>query len=197
MDNLKKLNRRTNWALALVTLSLLLVLVNTFSTAKYMEKNNEAWDKQVQINQKVIKTLEATPSATPAPKIGVKGTSIPVKTNPTILTLLNAKRVSRGLGTLSFDYRLANGATARATDLFNKNQWSHEGMNAALVAARLPNGWYSENLAKGYNNDPVLIVDAWEASPLHAQKMFDPNCTLAGWGSYQTYTVLWLGVCGQ
>jgi len=113
-----------------------------------------------------------------------------------VLSLVNAKRKEKGLSALVWNQKIANGASLRAKKISSNAQWSHDGLSQALWNAGLRN-WYSENLAKGFKNDPTQIVNAWVNSPTHAEKMFDERCTQAGIGSYGEITVLWMGVCGQ
>ncbi len=142
-----------------------------------------------------IVTPSSVPTLTATPSGKVEGKSTTTSKQSAILYLVNEKRKVRGLRTLAYSAKITNGAQRRATALSNSGQWSHDGLNQAVTRAGLV-GTYSENLAQGYGGDPASIVNAWEASPIHAKFMFNPACSIGGIGIYGNIVVLWMGVCG-
>ena len=112
---------------------------------------------------------------------------------PDILNHINNAREVRGLGKLSYSPSIANGAEMRAEELSINKQQSHDGLNEAIDKAGLPPGNYGENFAIFFEGNNNRIVEAWIASPKHAEIMFDPSYTMAGIGRFEDYVVLWLG----
>ena len=100
-------------------------------------------------------------------------------TSQQLVVLTNEKRQENGDLPLVLNDGLSQAAANKATDMFNKNYWSHNAPDGTtpwvfIKAAGYNYTYAGENLARGYNNASD-VVNAWMASPEHRQNMLSPN----------------------
>ena len=108
-------------------------------------------------------------------------------------------------GTLSWNGRLQQAATAHSQDMETRNYFSHTGADGSTPAQRITAtgySWYSigENIAAGFPS-AATVIDAWMASDGHCENLMNPVFTevavscvpRSGTGTYTTYWSMELG----
>lgn len=126
-----------------------------------------------------------------------------------VLRLTNAARASArtcggqsfaATGPLSANPRLDAAAAAHATDMAQRNYFSHDSLDGRspgdrITAAGYRWGGYAENIAAGHTT-PAEVVDGWLASPGHCRNLMSPSYTELGVGratsSSATYGTYWV-----
>ena len=108
------------------------------------------------------------------PQILGYASSIPVSE---IISLTNAERNSRGLGTLKYNERLSVAAAKKASDMFSKNYWAHVSPTGTQPWFFITDTGYTyryagENLARDFTN-AADVVSAWIASPTHKENLLN------------------------
>lgn len=96
-----------------------------------------------------------------------------------IIEVTNAKRQSAGLGTLTYDARLAQAAAAKAQDMMSKGYWAHFGPNGEspwdfILGVNYQYEYAGENLAKNFM-DSGAVVEAWMNSETHRANLLNGN----------------------
>lgn len=104
----------------------------------------------------------------------------------TLLVLMNASRADARVPPLQEDPALQARAQARAEMLCAKEQFSHDGYEAAYVG--LPYEWKGENLARGHR-DPKSVHAQLMASPGHRANILRKEFNAVGVGSACDITV--------
>lgn len=108
-----------------------------------------------------------------------------------IIDQINKERTGLGLPTVKINPILMIGAYARAKDLKQRNQWSHDGYRMAFTSSGYSGYRIGENLARNYGND--IVVSKWMQSPDHKRNILTKEFDEVGMGIYENYTVLWFG----
>jgi uncharacterized protein YkwD len=121
----------------------------------------------------------ASPSVAPAPAPAPPSAA---SLSPSaILVAVNAVRTSRGLGAYSASGYLTGTAQSWAQSIAGTGNPVHQDMNAVLAGG----GFHvaGENL---YGTTGLVsaqdVVNAWMASPGHAERVIDPTCSMGGVG---------------
>ncbi len=96
-----------------------------------------------------------------------------------LLSLTNAKRAENGLGSLTYNSKLAQAAAGKAADMFAKGYWAHVAPDGKTPWDFIKGAGYTytvagENLAKNFQNSGG-VVDAWLASPSHRENLLKGN----------------------
>lgn len=96
-----------------------------------------------------------------------------------IITLTNEQRVAQGLSALTYNSFLAQGAGAKAADMFANDYWAHNSPSGRTPWSFITEAGYKyifagENLARDFN-DPQSAVGAWMGSPSHRSNILDKN----------------------
>jgi uncharacterized protein YkwD len=115
------------------------------------------------------------------------------------LTLINQYRAQNGKGALQMDAKLNRMATWHATDMANKNYFSHTDSLKRSFSKRLQQcdasgGWAAENIAAGYQT-AQSVFNGWKASSGHNTNMLGSNykyigiARVTGPGQYGVYWV--------
>ncbi|HSE61827.1 MAG TPA: CAP domain-containing protein [Candidatus Saccharimonadales bacterium] len=102
-----------------------------------------------------------------------------------LLAATNASRAQNGLGALTLNGKLNNGAQAKANDMIAKNYWSHNTPDGVEPWVFFNNAGYKysragENLAYGFDTSSQ-IEDAWMNSSGHRANVLG-NFTEVGFG---------------
>ncbi len=111
-----------------------------------------------------------------------------------IIRLINQERARLGLGTLTYDAKLTQGAAIRSREMYRNNYFAHTRPNGAgwqtVLQQDVPITYRSagENLARVEHNmpdydpaqDPQYWYDTWEGSPGHYENMVKPEFTHVG-----------------
>lgn len=124
------------------------------------------------------KALSPTPSVS-QPTNPPKSNSLHPDMRSEVLTLLNKRRQNQGLPVLLENSLLDNSALNKASDLVNKNYWSHTSPDGKEFWVFLNQVGYSyldagENLARGYF-DASSVVDSWMQSESHRLNILNRN----------------------
>lgn len=111
------------------------------------------------------------------------------------LGLVNIRRVSAGLGELSWNENLSQAAEVRAHEC--EDRFSHtrpDGSEWWTVNAAI---MYGENLAKNYF-DADSVVEAWMQSPTHRDNILKADFTTMGVAAYESEdgTMYWAQAFG-
>ncbi len=101
-----------------------------------------------------------------------------------IISLTNDERQKAGLGSLSSNSALSQGAMQKGADMFAKNYWAHFAPDGTSPWAFFKSVGYSylyagENLAKDFQNSGE-VVSAWMNSPTHRDNIMNANYTEIG-----------------
>lgn len=104
----------------------------------------------------------------------------------TLLEDTNKERASRGLPTLSLNNNLNTAATRKASDMVQRDYWSHNTPDGKEPWYFLDQAGYSyakaaENLAYGFKSS-TATVSGWMNSPSHRDNLLDPTLTEVGFG---------------
>lgn len=88
-----------------------------------------------------------------------------------VISLMNSERSNEGLGSLSYNSKLTNSATAKAQDMFADDYWAHvapdgKGPDYFIEQAGYAYSRAGENLAKGFQTSSGVVA-GWMASPGH------------------------------
>ncbi len=107
-----------------------------------------------------------------------------------VFTLINRERTSRGLSALSYDWQIARTARYKATDMVQKNYFSHTSPTYGSPFTMLKNFGVSfsaaaENIAYGQPT-AASVVKAWMNSSGHRANILSPSYTLTGVGAAKT-----------
>jgi len=107
-------------------------------------------------------------------------------TQSLIIKEVNPVRTSYGLSQLRPSEKLAEAASLKAQDMITRNYFSHSGPEGEAPWVWLDRVGYKyaaagENLAMDIN-DPVVLRDAWLASPSHAKNILNDYFTDIGIG---------------
>jgi len=102
------------------------------------------------------------------------------------LGLINEERRKNGAGLLVFNQALITAAQNHATDMANRNYFSHispQGTTPAdrAAAAGYPSRSVGENISKGYCC-PITTFNGWMGSPGHRENMLESAWRSAGSG---------------
>ncbi len=113
----------------------------------------------------------------------------------TVLKLINAERIKRGLKKLTLNTRLRTAARRHSKDMATKDFFSHTGSNGSSMTDRMTKAGYKWAAAgetlyagNGKYKTPQECVNAWLNSPGHAAIMLSPNYTQVGIGYYYDKT---------
>lgn len=103
-----------------------------------------------------------------------------------IIRLTNEKRAEAGLAPVQYNAALAQGATAKGHDMFEKGYWAHVAPDgtqpwAFFISAGYHYKYAGENLARDFS-DASSAVNAWMASPSHRENMLSPKYKEIGIG---------------
>lgn len=107
--------------------------------------------------------------------LGISSSITPLQ----LLDLTNQVREQHNLNPLSLNPQLSHAASYKASDMFNKNYWSHFAPDGITPWFFILNSGYEylyagENLARGFTSSSE-VVDAWMKSPSHRDNMLSPN----------------------
>jgi hypothetical protein len=96
-----------------------------------------------------------------------------------VIELTNDQRQSSGLGTLTYNDRLAVAAAAKAQDMMAKGYWAHFGPSGEtpwgfILSSGYQYEYAGENLAKNFM-DSGAVVNAWMASESHRANILNNN----------------------
>lgn len=125
-----------------------------------------------------IFTILLTPTPAPTAPVAKPVAIAPVAVveQPTsALDAINAYRATKSLAPVSLDAQLTQSAEAKASDMVNRNYWSHitpDGQEpwGEFIRAGYQYSAAGENLAKCFKTDQELVT-AWIASPTHEAVM--------------------------
>lgn len=100
--------------------------------------------------------------------------------------LVNAERAARKLTLLRWDDRVAAAALGHSVYQADRSTMTHVGSDGSDAGDRLTRAGYvwstwGETLAAGSTNAPAML-DAWLASPGHAERLFEPAVRDVGVG---------------
>ena len=108
-----------------------------------------------------------------------------------VLKLINAERVKRGLNKLKLNTKLRTAARRHSKDMATKDFFSHTGSNGSSMTDRITKAGYKwaaagETLYAGGGEykTPQQCVNAWLNSPGHANIMLSATYTQVGIGYY-------------
>ncbi len=92
-----------------------------------------------------------------------------------VINLTNQKRKEAGLTQLSYSEQLTKAAQAKATDMINRDYWSHVAPDGTQPWKFFADQGYKykyagENLARDFR-DPKSTVDAWMSSSSHRENL--------------------------
>ncbi|MBI2032587.1 MAG: hypothetical protein HYT09_02990 [Candidatus Levybacteria bacterium] len=96
-----------------------------------------------------------------------------------LLLLVNNERKEKGIPPLILSDKLNTAASNKATDMFEKNYWSHNSPEGTTPWFFIKETGYNyvyagENLARGFNTAHDLL-NAWMASESHRENILSPN----------------------
>lgn len=100
--------------------------------------------------------------------------------------LLNDERGNVMVQPVTFNQTLTNVAQAHATDMYENDYFSHDGLDGSTIGSRLADAgyeydWAAENILQG-TTDEANAIDAWMNSPPHRDAMLDPRAQEFGLG---------------
>jgi uncharacterized protein YkwD len=103
-----------------------------------------------------------------------------------LLTLINAERQSRGLGTLTANPTMNQVAESHSIDMYTRGFFDHTNPDGVTAAQRLTNAGYNwhyfgETIARGPTS-AASVFSAWMNSPGHRAILLSPNYTEIGLG---------------
>lgn len=108
-----------------------------------------------------------------------------------VLKLINAERVKRGLSKLKLNTKLRTAARRHSKDMATKDFFSHTGSSGSSMTDRITKAGYKwaaagETLYAGGGEykTPQQCVNAWLNSPGHANIMLSATYTQVGIGYY-------------
>ncbi len=92
-----------------------------------------------------------------------------------VIRLTNEKRLTTGVGSLSYNAQLAAAAKAKGEDMLSRDYWAHVAPDGTQPWKFFTDAGYryqfaGENLAKDFSN-PQSAVEAWMASPSHKDNL--------------------------
>lgn len=156
-------------------------------------------------------TITGTPSTsvTPTPTGTVAKTATPAGDTPAagsdVLSLVNAYRVSKGLGALTPNADLNAAATKYAQYMATANFFDHNGPDGSTPSSRVAasgydGGWRGEALTAGQATARDAVT-AWQNSPPHNAILLNPDAVDVGIGyAYSAssyYKYYWVFVTGE
>lgn len=103
-----------------------------------------------------------------------------------LLSSTNNRRSANGVSSLSLNSKLNQAAQDKATDMRNRNYWSHNTPDGQEPWVFIDAVGYvytkaGENLAYGYPTSDATVT-GWMNSPSHKANMLDPTFTEVGFG---------------
>jgi uncharacterized protein YkwD len=98
-----------------------------------------------------------------------------------IVTATNAARTAQGLPALAVSACARDAALDRAAALVGDAELTHADLGPVHDACAPPSGMTAENLSRTAAA-PDVVVDAWLASPGHANNLLSPELTAIGVG---------------
>src|SRR5439155_507841 len=118
----------------------------------------------------------------------VLGISIDISTQQ-LLDLTNEKRTEDGASPLALNNQLAQAASAKAKDMFEKNYWAHNAPDGTTPWVFIKNSGYEyiyagENLARGFTTSKDVVI-AWMNSRGHRDNMLSKKYQEVGFAVAQ------------
>ena len=100
-------------------------------------------------------------------------------TSSELLTYTNKVRIKQGLKPLANNDALSKAASEKASYMFAKDFWAHDGPDGTTPWVFIKDENYDytyagENLARGFSTS-YEVVDAWMASSSHKENMLSPS----------------------
>lgn len=125
---------------------------------------------------------EPTVPSVPAPSNPVTGSSLEAQ----VVTLVNQQRAAYGLGALTLNGKLSDGARLKAQDLQKNRYFDHNSPTYGspfdmMRSLGISYGSAGENIAMGFSSAEA-VVNAWMNSPSHRANILDARFTQMGVG---------------
>lgn len=94
-----------------------------------------------------------------------------------VIELTNVKRAENGAGSVTYNAKLANAASAKASNMLAENYWAHFSPSGKSPWSFISGSGYryvyaGENLARDFS-DAGSVVNAWMNSPSHRSNLLD------------------------
>lgn len=187
-----------------ISISLMLIFSTVVSAATYtVQSGDSLWKIAVKNQTGVSELIAANPSISnpsliyPGQKLTIPPPSALSAYEDEVIRLVNVERSKRGLGTLKKNWEVARVARYKATDMANKNYFSHtsptygspfkmmETFGIRFSAA-------GENIAMGQRT-PQEVMTAWMNSPGHRSNILSGSFTQIGVGAAKNKngTIYW------
>lgn len=187
-----------------ISISLMIVFSTVVSAATYtVQSGDSLWKIAVKNQTGVSELIAANPSISnpsliyPGQKLTIPPPSALSAYEDEVIRLVNVERTKRGLGALKKNWEVARVARYKATDMANKNYFSHtsptygspfnmmETFGIRFSAA-------GENIAMGQRT-PQEVMTAWMNSPGHRSNILSPSFTQIGVGAAKNKngTIYW------
>lgn len=175
---------------------------STSTTTYTVQKGDSLWKIAVKYQVGLSEIIQANPQIEnphliyPGEKVYVPQITAIKNFENQVITLTNAERTKRGLAPLKADWQLSRVARYKATDMRDKNYFSHTSPTYGSPFKMITDFGLSysaagENIAAGQTT-PQAVVNAWMNSPGHRANILSTKYTeigvgYASGGSYGCY----------
>jgi uncharacterized protein YkwD len=115
---------------------------------------------------------------------GTAGASRLTASETSLLSVINATRISHGLAPLRLDSRLQRTARTHSADMLRHQYFAHGAFTARVLASGAAGPVFGEDLAWGPLS-ATWVVTHWLASPEHRAILLRPGFRRIGVGAYE------------